>query len=284
MHRALPSGVVAPVLTPPCIRHRPLGIAAPRQGWPGPAARATGEPRLTHKPPLAPRCASCLVALPLLACGDASGHHRLPALRLRGQARMGQGGRRDPARRTRSRRRTRNLPPRRLPTMTRRLGTPHGIARWSRDRTAGNWKGPTTTLERPWTARGWTATPWICRRAAHRRRGRAAPRLRRAVVAPAGVGLCHGGRGHDAALPVLRPAAPPRRLWAQEGALRRAAREGLCAGRGGAAVAGPGRDGCGAAPMTEEYAGAEDSRRTILMAAPRAAISHPGAAVIPESA
>ncbi len=33
-HVALPSAVCAPVLPPPCIRHRPLGIAGPWQGWP----------------------------------------------------------------------------------------------------------------------------------------------------------------------------------------------------------------------------------------------------------
>jgi hypothetical protein len=32
--RALPSGVRGPVLEPPCIRHRPLGIAGDRQGAP----------------------------------------------------------------------------------------------------------------------------------------------------------------------------------------------------------------------------------------------------------
>ena len=31
--RALPSAVIAPVLAPPCMRHRPLGMAGARQGW-----------------------------------------------------------------------------------------------------------------------------------------------------------------------------------------------------------------------------------------------------------
>ena len=46
--------------------------------WPGQVARATGGSRQLRKPPLAPRCASCVAALPWLARGYAAGHHRLP--------------------------------------------------------------------------------------------------------------------------------------------------------------------------------------------------------------